>query len=315
MRVLRRVREEAGQASWLLRRFRTTKRFSELVEVRRCWVLPDMSPSRGAKIWAVALVRDELDVLPSVIDHLFEQGIEAVLIADNRSIDGTREYIRDLAANDPRVHLVEDEIERHTQAAKVTTLAYHARRHGAQWILPIDADEFWFARDQSVADFLRGLPDEVTIVDADFHHMVPLEAHPKDLRSSEFMLDSTPSFPGKVAVRPHPLLEVWPGNHSATRVGRRGKGLFIAHAIYRGPGQIARKVRQGFASAQRTGEDLSWFSPHWQAGASLSDEEIADVFEKISHGLPDPRIMYEASGPMITVSPLQWGHWGEDGTL
>lgn len=128
-------------------------------------------------------------------------------------------------------------------------------------------------------------------------------------------MDTSPSQPGKVAARSHPFLFIGPGNHYAARVGGEVGGLHIAHAQYRGPAQIARKVRQGTAAAQLTGEDLSWFSPHWAAGARLDDREIEDVWRRISRGLPDPRIGFAAAGPMATLSPLTWSTWDPDGQI
>lgn len=311
---LPRVRAQLGQAAWVAKRFPPSR-------LRRQWnVITHMGPS-GLKpgrarhsVWGITVVRDEADVLGLTMRHLLDQGVDHILVADNGSKDGTRELLAELARRDPRVTVVDDATRAHHQSEKMTWLAHLAWRAGASWLVPFDADEFWFADGMGLAEFLRSQDREVSIVHADFHHMVP-SSPAADLRTAEFILDATPSFPGKVAVRTHPLLEIWPGNHSASRVGGQVRGLHIAHAQYRTPAQVARKVRQGAQAAALTGEDLSWFSPHWVAGAGLTDDDIDDVFTRISRGEPDERIGYAAAGPMVRVQPLLWPVWDPEGQV
>lgn len=317
MSSINRVRAELGQLSWVTRRFASEKKLQSQLRAARNMALPKVPRSRRVpgSVWAISVVRDELDVIPSAIEHLFSQGVDRVLVADNRSVDGTREYLQEIALKDERVHVALDEEPAHIQSEKMTLLAHFAQRRGADWLIPFDADEFWFARGSFLADYLRARPRETNVVRADFHHMVPEVPSPSPFIEAKFVMDAAPSVPGKVAVRAHPLLEIWPGNHGASRVGNVERGLHIAHAQYRSPVQIARKVRQGTSASTLTGEDLNWFSPHWAAGSSLSDETITEVFDRISRGLPDPRIQYRAQGPMVHVRPLQWKTWDPDGKI
>lgn len=241
--------------------------------------------------------------------------MDNVLIADNQSQDGTAEYLDEISSIDPRIHWARDLEPAHFQSEKITWLAHLAWRAGADWILPFDADEFWFARGEKIVDYLRR--QTACVVHADFHHMVPTQPTSPVILGSEtvFTMDATPSFPGKVAARSHPLLEIIPGNHGASRVGRQESGLFIAHAQYRSPSQVARKIRQGAAAARLTGEDLSWFSPHWEKGSHMADDAIAQVWRNISQGRPDPNIDYLAKGPMVEVRPLSWSYWDPDGLV
>jgi hypothetical protein len=52
---------------------------------------------------------------------------------------------------DSRVHVVTDREPAYFQAAKMTRLARAAARAGADWVVPFDADELWFA-DRGVAE-------------------------------------------------------------------------------------------------------------------------------------------------------------------
>lgn len=305
------IKGELGQLSWFMKSYRSPRAWRQQLLAIRDIELPTLpSAPRGPRrlVWAVSVVRDEADVIEYTVRHLLNQGIDHVLVADNRSTDETPDILRELGRETGRVHLAQDKHVAHIQSQKITYLSHAAWKHGAEWIIPFDADEFWFARRQSVGAYLRGL-NGVGIVHASFFHMVPVDGPVQDLKSAEFVLDSRPSIPGKVAARAHPLLYVGPGNHYAARIGGETDGLAIAHAQYRGPEQVARKLRQGAATARMTGEDTSWFSPHWEAGASLDDQEILSVWERISAGLPDERIHFAAQGPMVRVHPLQWETW------
>ena len=306
------VRRELGQASWSLRRY-PARRMVLQARVARRITIPDLPRERRRRgaVWAVGVVRDEKDVLGQSLDHLLAQGIDHVLVADNLSSDGTRELLEQRAIDDPRIHVAVDVDPAHHQSEKVTYLANVAWRHGADWVLPFDADEFFFAVDRSVADLLRG--ESKAVVSADFHHMVPTSGTAVINAATSFLLDSTPAFPGKVAARTHPLLEIIPGNHAATRVGGVTRGLHIAHALYRSPEQLARKFRGGMKAAAASSSTVP--GTHWVKGGQLSDSEIAGVWANISRGLPEPRIDYLASGPMVDVSPLSWTSWDPDGVV
>ncbi|MGQ4552560.1 glycosyltransferase family 2 protein [Dermabacteraceae bacterium CCM 9519] len=289
------------------------RRIKQQAAVIKKMSLPPL-PRKAPGVWAVSVVRDELDVLPSVLDHLFAQGVDHVLIADNRSQDGTREYLRKRSLQDPRLHVALDEEVAHTQFAKVTYLAHKASLAGAEWIIPFDGDEFWFAPEGTLKEWLTERSENK--IYAAFHHMVPLQpVKGSEIVEATFMMDTAASVPSKVAFRSHPFAWVYPGNHEVKRVGTWTNGLHIAHAQYRSPVQVARKVRQGTASSALTGEDLDWFSPHWAKASRLSDEEIHDVWRNISSGKPDTRIEYKATGPMVEVRPLKWRTWDEDGTI
>lgn len=305
LRHLRRVAHE----------YRTWRRLRSQARSIRSLRLPRLKRrSRQLdEVWGVTVVRDELDVLPSTIRHLFDQGVDHVLVADNLSTDGTREWLVDASARDPRLHVALDSNPAHDQASKMTWLAHRAWRAGADWIIPFDADEFWFARSSSLKESLRS--DAACIVFADFLHIVPITAAPPDLFTAEYVMDTQPAFPGKVAFRSHPLAVLAPGNHAVTRPGVSRHGFAIAHVQYRSPAQIARKVRQGTAAARLTGEDLSWFSPHWEAASRLTDDSVADVWHNISRGFPDERIQFKAYGPILTLKPLTWRTWDPDGVV
>lgn len=315
-----RARREAGQLSWWARGQLTRDVLPKRRLARRGILLPQLPARRRrlpGSVWAVSMVRDEADVIGATINHLLAQGIDHVLVADNLSSDETPAVLRALAAADPRIHLARDREPAYHQAEKMTRLAVAATRAGADWIVPFDADEFWFAEQHTVADHLRLLAHadpEVGVVRADWHHMVPTVAEPDDLHAAQWVLDSTPVTPGKVAMRAHRFATLHVGNHFAQRVGTHAEGLHIAHAAFRGPDQVARKLRQGAAAVMLTnpGDEIA---PYWRGGASLDDAHIAQAWERVSRGESEPRIGIPAVGPMVTTMPLRWERWDPDGVV
>ena len=173
-------------------------------------------------------------------DSLLTQDVDHLLVADNGSVDGTLELVEAMSLRDSRIHVAYDREPAYYQGEKMSLLVRAASRAGADWVVPFDADEFWFAGGESVGSYLRGLSRQdrnAGIVSAAFHHMIPVSDPPHDWSTTEFIMDSTPAVPGKVAVRGHPLAGVHVGNHFGMRVGSRHSGLYIAHAMFRSPEQ------------------------------------------------------------------------------
>lgn len=88
-------------------------------------------------------VRDEADIVASMLEHHAKQGIDAFIITDNGSVDGTRDILESFA-KDHVVDLRHDPVHRMQQWSTVTQMARDAyTNYGARWVINADADEFW----------------------------------------------------------------------------------------------------------------------------------------------------------------------------
>jgi hypothetical protein len=106
------------------------------------------------------MVRDEGDIIRPMVEHSLAQGIDKLIVTDNGSVDGTAEYLEDLARRDDRIDLRHDPVHKKQQYQVVTAMARDAKtRYGARWVINADADEFWLpvAPDVTIADVLARL--------------------------------------------------------------------------------------------------------------------------------------------------------------
>jgi glycosyltransferase involved in cell wall biosynthesis len=104
------------------------------------------------QIWAVGMVRNEADIIRINVLHHLSQGVDRFLILDNGSSDGTVDILSELS----RSHPLEWRLAAgpYRQHHLVTGLARAAFIQGADWVVPIDADEFWYAPGSSIREVL-----------------------------------------------------------------------------------------------------------------------------------------------------------------
>src|SRR5690242_16616279 len=100
----------------------------------------------SATTFAVAMVKDEADIVADTVEATLRE-VDAMIVADNGSTDGTREILADLP-----VTVIDDPDPAYYQSVKMTELAAQAADAGADWVLPIDADERWYSPHGRIAD-------------------------------------------------------------------------------------------------------------------------------------------------------------------
>jgi glycosyltransferase involved in cell wall biosynthesis len=217
-------------------------------------------------VFGALLVRDAADLLAVNVRHHLALGLERILVVDNGSTDGTWELLQDLARRLPL------ELERddgpYLQAEIVDRMIRRAAAAGADWVLPIDVDEFFVCerglhavlaetdaaalrcevisfvqrREQLVLD-----PRALLTMDTRVEHPLdPREAEPH-LRAGRLALVEKGWQPS-VILRPSEDVRVVKGNHDvtgATGPVRRTDAIVCLHAAVRARAALAERVEHG----------------------------------------------------------------------
>lgn len=262
-------------------------------------------------VWGIAMVRNEADVIRATVLHQLNQGLDAVLVADNGSTDATIEILSELATDHP-VYIAHDRMTAYYQGEKMTNLSQVARRAGADWVVPFDADEFWFAADSTVAEFLRGCRQHY--VYGQMHNLFPLANTTAIDGRTMFNVDTSKSKHRKVAFRTHRLARLAMGNHHVTRSGSHTGGLFVAHLPWRSYKQFRQKVEQGWTALSSTDLPAN-VSRHWRRLAALEESELQAEWERLLSGRSKYETSWSPVGPFLSERLLEWKTWDPHGAL
>lgn len=229
-------------------------------------------------VTAIGMVKDEADIIEASVENMLFHA-DRVIVADNGSTDGTREF---LESSDAEV--VSDREVGYYQSLKMSSLAARAREDGADWVIPFDADEIWTARER-IADLLVGLPPEALIAEAAIIDHVATGADAVGPPAEVMEHRRAAVLPlRKVACRAVNDLVIEQGNHGAKFPGIKTPltvtgQITIRHFPYRSPEQMISKARNG-AKAYAATDLPEAIGKHWRDYGKLSDAEIEEVFRK-----------------------------------
>ena len=93
------------------------------------------------KIAIVCTIKNEADLIDDFLAHHLATS-DCLYVTDHLSDDGTYEIVRSRARSNPRLRVFEYNYRQFFQSAVMTAMARRAARDGADWIIPLDADEF-----------------------------------------------------------------------------------------------------------------------------------------------------------------------------
>jgi glycosyltransferase involved in cell wall biosynthesis len=228
-------------------------------------------------LYAVMMARDEADVIGYTISHLLAEGVDRVIVADNLSTDDTRSILESF---DERVTVVEDNDPAYHQALKMSRLARQAYDEGADWVLPVDADELFYCEGQTLAEFFAGC--EFDVVAASVWDHIATRSDSK-CPNPWARIEHRRKFPQrmfKVAFRAHPEAMLHVGNHDVERPGFRTTGMFGRHAQYRSLDQMVRKVTHGKLALEAANLH-EMHGAHWRQLGAKSDNELAAEWQAL----------------------------------
>lgn len=211
------------------------------------------------KVVLTLLCRNEADIVASTVEFHLSRGVDFIIATDNGSTDGTTEIL-DGYQRQGVLRLLHEPSHTHDQAVWVSRMArIAAEEYAADWVIPCDADEFWWPRAGSFQAELARVPAEQMAIQVERFNFLPpaediethLPFHQRQILRERRSLNSVgdPLLP-KVCHRAHPGITVSDGNHDIYLNGqlqlcRRHEGLQILHFPVRSYRQFELKIRQG----------------------------------------------------------------------
>jgi hypothetical protein len=234
----------------------------------------------------ISMVRNEADVIEPVVRHMATQ-VDALIVADNGSTDGTREILDQLTREMP-LTVVDDPVVGYYQSEKMTALAARAALSGAVWIVPFDADEVWYAPcGARVADALAALPAFARVVQAPlYNHLCTALDEPTGGPFERLVWrQQEPGALPKVAVRWEPGVVIEQGNHGVQLPGEPTEPsigvLELRHFPIRSAEHLILKARQGAAAYRAAPELAEDLGAHWRAWGRILDQGGEDAIREV----------------------------------
>lgn len=234
------------------------------------------------------IVRDEADIIAENIKFHAQNGVDAFVVVDNGSKDGTRDILADLCTSYDMD--VIDYPGLFIQEKIATGLAEHLRvcKH-VDWLISNDADEFWVPRTGDLKSCISMsipvaraprynlLPTKKDIADRQyrFFHNVMLVENPlgpqppttdPDIPLKHPMMLRT--FPPKVMCRMAGLKAIHQGNHDVEHIGKPANDIdeiTVFHFPLRQYDAFETKIRNHSESFKDRPPEASWHLRRWFA--------------------------------------------------
>jgi hypothetical protein len=231
------------------------------------------------KIFAVMMVKDEIDIIEHNIDYLETQDIDHIFVANNLSSDGTGEKLIELSGKYGNITVYDDNEFAYYQPDKMNEWISRCYKLGADIIIPIDADEIWYSKvdEKTLGQVLKESDGDIFVADSiDF---IPTKNDSKDknpIKSICHRKQNSNSFVA-VAFRKYPGAYLEIGNHNV--INHKGKRVFdligIRHYQYRSFEQFYKKVLNGKRVYDNTTYP-DYMGSHWRTLGSKSEEELKE---------------------------------------
>lgn len=240
---------------------------------------------------AVMTTKNEEDIVGDCLAHIFREGIDRVYVAD-ASTDGTRAILRKFG----KVHMVYDQGKYTNQAGWTDRLTALAGTDGADWILPLDADEFpRSVQGGTVADALWECGARLLSIDV-FDH---LDRERRYLEPRH----------QKVAFRYQWGAKVGVGAHHVTLHSNPVpvSGVLEYHEwCYRSFDHFLAKSRQRIEDLSPEYREMGWGGHHARL-EGWSDAEMAEEWERLIKRplMMDPLVPGSSPPPPVAV-PASW---------
>ena len=192
------------------------------------------------KVVVAMKVRDEADVIEANLRYHHARGADRFIVTDNGSVDGTEKVLRRYEQAGLLRLFLEPADTFQTPAGGapdewVTRMArIAATEMDADWVIHIDADEFWWPVGGSLKDALAAVPDEYGVMVAPRPELVPRPDGPGEFWERLTVRERHSQVRPKIAHRPdaHALTDSGAHDIEVEPVPRyRSRGRAVLRAV------------------------------------------------------------------------------------
>lgn len=245
------------------------------------------------KLVAVSIVKNEADIIEAFVRHT-RTWVDHHLVFDHDSTDGTREILAALAREGLPLSLFTDTALGNLQQARSNALTRRAvAEHGADWVLPLDADEIVVAPDRTALEAALGDPGSLTPATLPLANYYPTErddagiANPvRRLRHRASLSHSSRKVIVPRALAADAGVVAGKGSHALYRGDAAladrplPAGIHLAHFALRSLGQQVLRVATAELQKLGRGQAHAGLDVHYRLGFQLLAEH-PDRFEQM----------------------------------
>lgn len=233
-------------------------------------------------LFSVSMVRNEADIIALNVLHHLAMGVDRMLFADNDSTDGTQRMLTLLRKHTDKVGWWSVPGP-YDQQATITWLARTAYNLGAEWVLPVDADEFWTARGnmKSILSTAKGDWLAVEVVNFIQRRRQPASSHDAILHMTRRATRLYPTtiqmgtlidhrkiaycerrYPSKTLVRANEHVSMSAGGHGAQNLRATGRNTALIKCLH-APLRSMAVLKQKATVAPRLTMPTMWQFVRW----------------------------------------------------
>jgi len=263
------------------------------------------------------LVRNESDILSANLDYHLSQGIDHIIVTDNRSSDGTLDILSEYQKNRNVTVLFEDS-DNYSQGQWVTRMAQMAiHEFQADWVINSDADEFWWPKVGTLKESIQDVSSDIGALYINRTNFLPSNNdniefyHRMIIRENISLNIHGNPLPPKVCHRGFEDVEIHVGNHDITTSHKHSRMQFenveILHYPLRVYKQFEMKIKFGGSALERNTELPTEIGSTWR---KLYKEYMAGKLEQYYNTqIPDDTILSKGLADGSLVEDTRLSHY------
>lgn len=229
------------------------------------------------KVCMTLLVRDEEEIIRENIEYHLSRGVDFIIATDNLSRDRTPDILKSYERKGCLRYILESSDD-YSQDLWVTRMSCMASvDYHADWVIHLDADEFWWPYEGGIKSVLNRCPDDVDgLIINRVNFLTPSDYDPTRSMFDQMTLrQSTSTNPlgnpllPKICHRGNPDVIVTQGNHNFEIVGQKTNQLesteaAIFHFPLRSFQSLENKIALGGAAYERNTRLRPWVGDAWR---------------------------------------------------